>query len=503
VYAHLFQFHIKTLKPPDLLAIFAIRKKMNLFQSHIRLQGTYLFSGLCLIICLAVSCGQPMPPTGGPRDSLPPLLVRAQPSDSTRNFSGNRITLTFDEYVQVDNPFEKVSFSPVPKVKPQIDAKLKNVTIRIKDTLEPNTTYSIDFGDAIRDINENNPIKGYAYVFSTGPVIDTAEISGRVIYAETGKTDSLMQVVLHRDMDDSAVAKSKPRYVTRTDAKGYFSFRFLAPGTYHIFALKDADGGLKYDQKSEYFGFADSAVTTGDPRPVTLFAFQEEPEDANRKPAGSSQPAARNKDDKRLKFSLSLDGDKLDILGSLVMTFESKLSGWDTSRFRLTDENFRPLPNPALLPDSTNRKLTVTHTWTAGMKYRIILQKDFARDSAGNSILRADTLKFEAKKESEYGALNVRVKGLDTTLRPVLLIYREETLEKSQPMRQARFSFKLFRPGDYNIRILYDRNGNGRWDTGDYWKKLQPERVTSRKQKLSIRPNWDNEFEIDLGDTAN
>jgi hypothetical protein len=85
----------------------------------------------------------------------------------------------------------------------------------------------------------------------------------------------------------------------------------------------------------------------------------------------------------------------------------------------------------------------------------------------------------------------------------VLLIYREDVLEKAQPLRLSRYTFKLFRPGDYSIRILYDTNGNGRWDTGDYWKKRQPERVNSRKQKLSIRPNWDNEFEIDLGDTGN
>jgi uncharacterized protein (DUF2141 family) len=469
---------------------------------HIRLLTSTYLSGLIGITLLAISCGQPMPPTGGPRDSLPPILQRTTPLDSSRNFKGDKITLTFDEYVQVENPFEKVSFSPVPKVKPLIEARLKNVNIRIKDTLEPNTTYSIDFGDAIRDINENNPVKGYAYVFSTGSVIDTASLSGRVIYAETGKTDSLMQVILHRDMDDSAVAKVKPRYMTRTDAKGDFNFRFLAPGTYRIFTIKDADGGLKYDQPSEFFGFADSVVSTQDTGPIIMYAYQVESDDA-RKPAGSSQPAARNKDDKRLKFSLSLEGEKLDILGALVMNFESKLAAWDSSKFRLTDEKFNVLPNPALVTDSTGRKLTVMHTWSPGTKYRIILQKDFAKDSMGNSITRTDTLKFESKKESEYGALNIRVKGLDTTLRPVLLIYKEETLEKAQPLRLSRYTFKLFRPGDYSIRILYDTNGNGRWDTGDYWKKRQPERVNSRKQKLSIRPNWDNEFEIDLGDTAN
>ncbi len=175
-----------------------------------------LWVWVILATCM-IRCGQPIPPTGGPKDSLPPLLVAAQPADSTVNFKGNRIVLQFNEYISLENPFEKLSFSPVPNIAPVAEGRLKTVTIKFKDTLEPNTTYSIDFGDAIQDINEKNTLRDYRYVFSTGPKIDSGLIRGKVFIAENGKTDSTLIVVLHRSKDDSAVAKERPRYATRVE----------------------------------------------------------------------------------------------------------------------------------------------------------------------------------------------------------------------------------------------------------------------------------------------
>ena len=476
---------------------FANFAKMGLSRPH-----TYRLLAALLYAVILASCGQPMPPTGGPRDSLPPVLLKAEPGDSSTRFQGNRITLTFDEYIQLDNPFEKLVYSPVPKVKPEAEGRLKNVVIRIKDTLEENTTYSIDFDDAIRDINENNPLRGFRYVFSTGQQIDTDSLVGRVFYAESGKTDSLLQVILHPSEKDSAVAKRRPRYATRTRADGSFAFRFLAPGSYHVFALKDADGGLKYDQESETFGFLDSSIrTNGDP--VTLLAFVAEAEKPRKPTGGGAQPAARNREDRRLRFSTNLEGDRQDLLGDLVLQFENRLVSLDTARFALTDTSYRPLTGYRLELDSTARKLTLSHRWTPGTRYRIITRKDFARDTLGFQTLRNDTLRFETKRETDYGNLSIRVTGLDTTLHPVLLIYKEETLEKAQPLSLTRYRFPLFRPGEFGIRILYDRNRNGRWDTGDYWRRLQPERVVLRKQKLNIRAGWDNELEINLTEKAN
>ena len=140
------------------------------------------------------------------------------------------------------------------------------------------------------------------------------------------------------------MAKEKPPYTARTKSNGDFTFRYLAPGTYRIFALKDADGGLKYDQKSEYMGFFDSAVTANQPNAITLYAFTEEQDVQKKTPTGSGPaPTARNKDDKRLRFATSLEAEKQDILNDLILTFESKLKSFDTSRISLTGEDFKPL----------------------------------------------------------------------------------------------------------------------------------------------------------------
>ena len=453
--------------------------------------------------CLAFfSCGQPMPPTGGPRDTLPPVPVKAIPGDSTTNFQGNRIVLEFDEYVQLDNPFEKLGFSPVPKIRPQAESRLKTVTIRIKDTLEPNTTYSIDFGDALKDVNEGNVLKNLTYVFSTGGRIDSGVIRGRVFLAENGKTDSTLIVILHRNMDDSAVAKERPRYAAKVRSDGEFLLRYLAPGEYRIYALKDADGSLKYDQKSELIGFREGTVKAGDTDPVILYAFAEaeEPKKITAAPPTPQGPS-RPKEDKRLRVGNNLEGPKLDLLGDLVLSFENRLRTLDTGRIRLTDEKFQSIVDRTFTTDSTGLKLSIRHTWSPGKGYRLVLEKDFATDTLGNRFIKTDTLEFSAKENADYGSLRISVRNLDTSRRPVLLIYKDDRLEKAQPLKQSRYDYRLFRPGEYGIRILYDDNGNGRWDTGDFWRRRQPEVVVERKQKLTIRPNWDNEFEVDLSGT--
>jgi uncharacterized protein (DUF2141 family) len=451
-------------------------------------------------IVFAPNCGQPIPPTGGPRDTLPPILRTAEPKDATVNFKGNRIVLEFDEYVSVENPLEKMSYSPVPKIAPQVEGRLKTVTIKLKDTLEPNTTYSIDFGNAIRDINENNELRDFRYVFSTGPRIDSGILQGRVIMAETGQPDSTLIVVLHTSMEDSAVAKQKPRYAARLNKEGDFVFRYLAPGEYAIYAIKDVDGAKKYDQQSEAIAFLDKRVQSDQTGPILLYAFVENPEEPKTPKIPTPAPGSvqKNKDDKRLRFTTNLENERQDLLDNLVFQFENKLADYDSTKLRFTDEAYAPAGNYTLSLDSTRKKLTVRHTWAEDRKYNLIIEKDFAKDTAGNFITRTDTLEFRAKKTSDYGSLDVRIIGLDTTARPILSLYKDDKPVLSQSLKADRYKFALIRPTEYEVRILYDRNGNGKWDTGHFGKRIQPERVVSRKQKLNIRANWDNELEINL-----
>jgi hypothetical protein len=131
-------------------------------------------------------CANIVPPLGGPRDTLPPKLVFVTPRDSSKLFNANKIVFTFDEYIDPKDVRTELIVSPVPKTEPIVDAKLRTLTVRIKDTLQPNTTYSLNFGNAIRDVNEGNIMKNFTYVFSTGRYIDSMRFSGNVLVANTG-----------------------------------------------------------------------------------------------------------------------------------------------------------------------------------------------------------------------------------------------------------------------------------------------------------------------------
>ncbi|HRO45651.1 Ig-like domain-containing domain [Agriterribacter sp.] len=453
------------------------------------------------LLVFTSGCAQIIPPTGGPRDSLPPVMLGAVPKDSTLNFTGSKIVLTFDEYVQLDRPEEQLIISPVPKASPLIEAKLKEVTIRIKDTLEENTTYSINFGKALKDINEGNPAKQFTYIFSTGSYIDSSTLSGKVVVAETGRPDSTLIVMLHRNFEDSAVSKEKPRYFTRLDSAGRFTFNNIAPGRYNIFALKDPGGQKMYMRNSDLFAFYDSALTIGDNNihPV-LYAFAEEPEE--QRPggarAGVTAKTATPKKEKKLTYSINLESNQQDLLGDLTLTFSEPLQSFDRAKLHFTDTLFKPVSGYHMEADSVNKLFTLTYPWKEEQEFRLILEKDIAKDSSGTELEKADTIRFKTKKNSDYGRLRIRLQNLDTAQHIALVFYKADKIEKSQPLTGKDVNFTLFRPGDYEIRILYDGNRNGNWDTGSYWEKRQPEKIVSDGKKYTVRPNWDNEITIEL-----
>lgn len=453
------------------------------------------------LLVFTAGCAQIIPPTGGPRDSLPPVMLGAVPKDSTLNFTGNKIVLTFDEYIQLERQEEQLIVSPVPKVSPLIEAKLKEITIRIKDTLEENTTYSINFGKALKDINEGNPAKQFTYIFSTGKYIDSSRLSGKVTVAETGRPDSTLIVMLHRNFEDSVVSKEKPRYFTRLDSAGRFTFNNIAPGRYNIFALKDQGGQKMYLRSSDLFAFYDSMLTVGDNNihPV-LYAFAEEPEE--RRPGGTKAGATTKtttaKKDKKLSYSINLESNQQDLLGDLILTFSEPLQSFDSTKLHFTDTLFQPVSGYRIEADSLNKIFALSYPWKEEQDFRLLLEKDIAKDSSGTELSKADTIHFKTKKSSEYGRLKLRLQNLDTAQHIVLVFYKADKIEKSQPVTGREVNFTLFHPGDYEIRILYDRNGNGKWDTGNYWKRIQPEKIVSDGKKYTVRPNWDNEITIEL-----
>lgn len=228
-------------------------------------------ASLALLLAACASIGTP---DGGPYDEEPPVLVKAAPALNATGVTTAKISLEFDENVKLENAFEKVVVSPPQMQLPVIKNSGKKVTVELLDSLKPNTTYSIDFGDAIVDNNEGNPYENFAYVFSTGEQVDTLAVSGTVLNAADLEPIKGVAVGLHSVLDDSAFAKLPFERVSRTDSRGRFTIKGIAPGKYRVYALSDANQNFLFDQKSEAVGYISTIIepyATPAVRPDTIW----------------------------------------------------------------------------------------------------------------------------------------------------------------------------------------------------------------------------------------
>ena len=457
------------------------------------LAGVGLFISIYIFTTFNSGCAQIGAPTGGVKDTLAPVLVKANPDLKALNFKGNKITLTFNEYVEVLDVQNNVLVSPLQKNNPSINNNLKTVTIKLRDSLQPNTTYSINFGNAIRDNNEGNIFSNFTYVFSTGNTIDSLSLSGKVLLAETGLADSTLSVLLYSNTNDTAVQKTRPNYVTKLKGDGSFQFNYLPQGNFKIYALKDGDGGKTYNAKTELFAFLDSPIRVNtQTSSVLLFAYSEEKPKDN-KTISVLKPAL----EKKLKYSSNLSGTQ-DLLLPLTLSFNNPLKVLDTSKISFTDSNYIKIAGAYPVTDSTGKIISFNPTWKPGESYLLIINKDAVQDSAGTSLAKNDTLKFTAKKEADYGKVLLRFKNYDQSKNPVLQFISNQTVKYSYPLSGAEWTNSRFPPGEYELRILYDDNKDGIWTPGNYLKKLQPEKAITLPQKIALRADWDNERDIEL-----
>jgi hypothetical protein len=296
---------------------------------------------------------------------------------------------------------------------------------------------------------------------------------------------------LYRQTDDSAVQKRRPDYIARPDGEGVFTFVNLPPGNFNIYALKDGDGGKTYNSKKEIFAFADAPVIVSEKtESVVLYAsaLEKEKEKAT---------TTKRVFGKRLTYSTSALQSQ-DLLTPFEITFNNPLKKFDPSKLILRDTNYKSLPAPAWAIDSTRTKISLAVKWTDAAVYRLIMDTSAIIDSANNRLLKADTIRITAKEQADYGNVVMRFSNLDLSKHPVLQLVQGEEIVNSYPIKTQEWSNKFINPGDYQIRVLFDDNNNGKWDTGDYSKKQQPDKAITLPQKLAVKANWDNELDIKL-----
>lgn len=219
---------------------------------------------------LLTACASIGRPEGGPRDMTPPVVVRTEPAERALNVSDNRVSIYFDENIQVEDPMTKVVVSPPQKTPPLVSGNGRRIRVEMRDTLLPNTTYTIDFADAIKDLNEGNILDGYALTFSTGPDIDTLAISGMVFESRNLEPAQGMIVGVYdtSKWTDTTLTSLPLERITKTNQLGRFTIRGLHPGSYRIFAINDLNRDYHWD-RSEDIAFYDMTVSPSI-EPVTV-----------------------------------------------------------------------------------------------------------------------------------------------------------------------------------------------------------------------------------------
>lgn len=218
------------------------------------------YIAMLLVVIGFYACASTGMPDGGPYDETPPKFVRATPEPNATNNQRKKISIEFDEFIKLDKPSEKVIISPPQKEAPEVKVSGKKVLVEFFDTLQENMTYTVDFGDAIVDNNEDNPLGNFAYAFSTGEHIDTMEVSGTVLNAQDLEPVKGIQVGLHKDLSDTAFTELPFVRISRTDSRGHFTIRGVAPGKYRIYALMDGNQNYLFDSKTEAIAWQDSLV---------------------------------------------------------------------------------------------------------------------------------------------------------------------------------------------------------------------------------------------------
>ena len=612
-------FRKRYYKPTMFAGICMFVAGINCMQIKVKIP--FLFVAVLAWIVIISSCANQGMPTGGPKDSLPPVLIETSPAFRALNFDGDKVKFTFDEYVISDAISEMLVVSPPLEKKPTIRTKGKSLIIQFNEELKDSTTYSLDFKNSIADNNERNEYKNMRFSFSTGPVYDSLRVAGRLMNAFNLEAVDKGLIVLQKNLHDSAVFRVRPDYIAKTDEKGFFMIDNIAPGTYNIFAINDANNNLLYDEGAEEFAFIDSVIvpsakffaepdtvvdgadsllisghTQFYPGPIFLHQFTEDIfdqylDDYKRKTRYKcefyfSESVADTfnvrligfdtnnwyqleYNDKKDSMSLwitdttiarndsllmELSYFQLDSMAELYVqkdtlemvfikkektktkkkkrskeTKEDKpkpieqfswISNAGSSVFELNNDIYLTAPEPVSFFDSTQvvlyltddtlktplkiefskdtstwRRYIIKHNWEPETGYTLEIDSAACTNIYGITSRRF-VKKFVTREEDYYGSVIVNATNVYCPMLVQLLkndddetVLFEHTIEKD-----GAVVFDYLVPGKYKAKVIYDENGNGKWDTGSYQDKYQPEEVGYENEVIKVRSNWDKEL---------
>ena len=260
--------------------------------------------------------------------------------------------------------------------------------------------------------------------------------------------------------------------------------------------MKDGDGNKYYNAKSEIFGFHTEAININKNNPIiSLSAFSEKTETPKTAPGFTGD---KKGGDKNLRFLNNITAGRQDLLTTLELTCKNVLKKVELDSIVLCDTSFKKITGYSVSLDSTRKKIIIENKWQPENVLKLIIYKNGFQDSTGLTMSKNDTINFITRSISEYGSLKLSFKNIDLSKHPVLQFMDGENIKLKSAVTSPEWLNKMMLPGEYEVRILFDENNNGKWDAGDYSKKLQPEITLALPKKISIKADWENERDIDL-----
>ena len=507
-----------------------------------------------------VDCAKKGTPSGGPRDTIPPIIVRSSPENYSTNFKGKEIEIRFDEYIKLKDLTKELIISPPMKYDPVITPLSTSKTLKIKllDTLKPNTTYSFNFGKSIVDNNESNEFEYFKYIFSTGSYIDSLKVSGKVKDAQFIAPEIPTTVMLYEANEtfkDSLIFSEKPTYITVTkDSTGTFELTNLKEGKYLLLALKEKSSNYTFQPKNDKIGFMKEIISVPSDSTYTLTVFKETPDYKLTRPSQigknhivfgyegktdslnveilSEKPqdyvSTTFKDEKKdtlhywFKPAIETDslifkvanGDRIDTTTvrirelykdslsiSAVKTGALKLK--DTFKLRANTplvsfdaEKFRVMAKDSSLVEPII-KLNSEYNWA---------EIFFPKQEDQSYVLRLlpgaltdffektnDTLQFKmnTKLISDYGTLKLSLLNVNRFPIIVQMVDKKYSVVAETYLNENKtVFFDELSPDKYFLRIIYDDNQNGIWDTGNFLNRMQPEKIVYYPKQIEVRSNW-------------
>ncbi len=525
---------------------------------------------LLLTVSALLGCAAMQKPQGGPRDRTPPKLIKAFPENMTRNFTAKQIRLDFDEYFALKNPFQEISISPAQEKPPTYKVSKKTLVVDFKDSLQKNTTYVINFGKAIADVNEGNILDNFTYVFSTGPHIDSLSVSGDVKNTLTGEHEKEVTVMLIPIKQDTIWGKKKPSIYTTTDTSGNFSLNNLHSGLYHIYALKETSPNKIYDNDNELVAFKKQTINLNkDTGNIHLSLFKQDPEKTRaierrfdldgkmyftfNKPLENPSltilsPAElnnqkivsynktfdtvgvymRNMDFDSIKVSFLQNKKPLDTITlrkgrketytrSIFLQYNTTLDNklkpgtdlqalssiplesFDQSLITLAEDS-NNVTNFTVSQDTSNlKKLNIKYAWKQNSRYQLLFNEGALTDIYGDRNKKIPKI-YSLDKTENYGQLAIKFKIPDTSNAYVIeLLNSQKKVVHIDPLtKNSTITYRNYLVGKYYVRVVYDTNKNGKWDSGNIKRKEYPENIWLYTKEITIRSNWDAEENIDI-----